>query len=160
MYGTQIKVIHKTVIYRVWNITTTGLMISYYAVAVGTVSYKISCFYFNSIFHWLDFSHISLSVFFTVISASCDTTVKVWNAHKGFCMSTLRTHRDYVQALAYAKDREQVILQNTFFTNKKNLKNPTISKKIAIFSLIGRECWIRQSHLFMGCKYVNRINSQ
>jgi len=43
-----------------------------------------------------------------VISASCDTTVKVWNAHKGFCMSTLRTHRDYVQALAYAKDREQV----------------------------------------------------
>lgn len=34
--------------------------------------------------------------------------VKVWNAHKGFCMSTLRTHRDYVQALAYAKDREQV----------------------------------------------------
>lgn len=43
-----------------------------------------------------------------VISASCDTTVKVWNAHKGFCMSTLKTHRDYVQALAYAKDREQV----------------------------------------------------
>ncbi|XP_037947170.1 WD repeat-containing protein 48 homolog isoform X2 [Teleopsis dalmanni] len=43
-----------------------------------------------------------------LISASCDTTVKVWNAQKGFCMSTLRTHRDYVQALAYAKDREQV----------------------------------------------------
>lgn len=43
-----------------------------------------------------------------MISASSDTTVKVWNAHKGFCMSTLRTHRDYVQALAYAKDREQV----------------------------------------------------
>ncbi|XP_012285093.1 WD repeat-containing protein 48 [Orussus abietinus] len=43
-----------------------------------------------------------------VISASSDTTVKVWNAHKGFCMSTLRTHRDYVKALAYAKDREQV----------------------------------------------------
>lgn len=48
--------------------------------------------------------------FITVISASCDTTVKVWNAHKGFCMSTLRTHRDYVQALAYAKDREQASL--------------------------------------------------
>uniref|UniRef100_A0A8C7XM34 WD repeat domain 48b n=1 Tax=Oryzias sinensis TaxID=183150 RepID=A0A8C7XM34_9TELE len=28
----------------------------------------------------------------TLISASSDTTVKVWNAHKGFCMSTLRTH--------------------------------------------------------------------
>lgn len=44
----------------------------------------------------------------SVISASCDTTVKVWNAQKGFCMSTLRTHRDYVQSLAYAKEKEQV----------------------------------------------------
>ncbi|WAR16938.1 WDR48-like protein [Mya arenaria] len=43
-----------------------------------------------------------------VISASSDTTVKVWNAHKGFCMSTLRTHKDYVKALAYARDKEQV----------------------------------------------------
>lgn len=45
---------------------------------------------------------------FPVISASSDTTVKVWNAHKGFCMSTLRTHKDYVKALAYAKDKELV----------------------------------------------------
>ncbi|XP_071811164.1 WD repeat-containing protein 48-like isoform X2 [Apostichopus japonicus] len=44
----------------------------------------------------------------TLISASSDTTVKVWNAHKGFCMSTLRTHKDYVKALAYAKDKEHV----------------------------------------------------
>uniref|UniRef100_A0A224XL35 WD repeat-containing protein 48 homolog n=1 Tax=Panstrongylus lignarius TaxID=156445 RepID=A0A224XL35_9HEMI len=43
-----------------------------------------------------------------LISASSDTTVKVWNAHKGFCMSTLRTHKDYVRALAYAKEIEQV----------------------------------------------------
>ena len=51
-----------------------------------------------------------------LISASSDTTVKVWNAHKGFCMSTLRTHKDYVKALAYAKDREQV---RYFFLVKK-----------------------------------------
>lgn len=44
----------------------------------------------------------------TLISASADTTVKVWNAHRGFCMSTLRTHKDYVRALAYAKHKEQV----------------------------------------------------
>ena len=44
----------------------------------------------------------------SVISASSDMTVKVWNAHKGFCMSTLRTHKDYVKVLAYAKDKEQV----------------------------------------------------
>jgi len=42
------------------------------------------------------------------ISASSDTTVKVWNAHRGFCMSTLRTHKDYVKALAYAKHTEHV----------------------------------------------------
>lgn len=34
-----------------------------------------------------------------LISASSDNTVKVWNASKGFCMSTLRTHKDYVKAL-------------------------------------------------------------
>jgi WD40 repeat protein len=49
---------------------------------------------------------------FSVISASCDTTVKVWNAQRGYCMSTLRTHRDYVQKLAYAKDREQVSISS------------------------------------------------
>ncbi|OQV16986.1 WD repeat-containing protein 48 [Hypsibius exemplaris] len=43
-----------------------------------------------------------------LISASSDTTVKVWNAQKGFCMSTLRTHKDYVKTLAYAKEKEHV----------------------------------------------------
>lgn len=51
-----------------------------------------------------------------LISASSDTTVKVWNAHKGICMSTLRTHRDYVKALAYAKDKEMVWLWNELFS--------------------------------------------
>uniref|UniRef100_A0A671Y781 WD repeat domain 48b n=1 Tax=Sparus aurata TaxID=8175 RepID=A0A671Y781_SPAAU len=40
----------------------------------------------------------------TLISASSDTTVKVWNAHKGFCMSTLRTHKDYVKAIAGSEE--------------------------------------------------------
>lgn len=44
----------------------------------------------------------------TLLSASSDTTVKVWDAYGGYCMSTLRTHKDYVKALAYAKDRELV----------------------------------------------------
>ena len=43
-----------------------------------------------------------------LFSASSDTTVKLWNAQKGMCMSTLRTHRDYVKALGYAKDKELV----------------------------------------------------
>lgn len=55
-----------------------------------------------------DISNLIFFLLLSVISASSDTTVKVWNAHKGFCMSTLRTHKDYVRALAYAKDREQV----------------------------------------------------
>lgn len=47
-------------------------------------------------------------LFQIVLSASSDTTVKVWDAYEGYCMSTLRTHKDYVKALAYAKDREHV----------------------------------------------------
>lgn len=58
-------------------------------------------------FHSAILAHSDCLVF-SVISASSDTTVKVWNAHKGFCMSTLRTHKDYVKALAYAKDKELV----------------------------------------------------
>ena len=34
--------------------------------------------------------------------------MKVWNAYRGFCMSTLRTHKDYVKCLAYAKHKEEV----------------------------------------------------
>lgn len=61
-------------------------------------------FYLTGTFYLFTSSSI-----FSLFSFSSDTTVKVWNAHKGFCMSTLRTHKDYVKALAYAKDREQVL---------------------------------------------------
>lgn len=47
-------------------------------------------------------------VTFSVMSGSNDCTVKLWNAQKGFCMSTLRTHKDYVRALAYSKEKEMV----------------------------------------------------
>lgn len=30
---------------------------------------------------------------FKVLSASSDATIKLWNAPKGTCMSTLRTHK-------------------------------------------------------------------
>ncbi|XP_060865611.1 WD repeat-containing protein 48 [Metopolophium dirhodum] len=44
-----------------------------------------------------------------LISASSDTTVKLWGLRKeNTCLSTLRTHKDYVRALAYARDKEVV----------------------------------------------------
>lgn len=43
-----------------------------------------------------------------LISVSNDTTIKVWNAHQGFCLSTLRSHKDYAKCLAHAKEREVV----------------------------------------------------
>lgn len=43
-----------------------------------------------------------------LISVSNDTTIKVWNAHQGYCLSTLRSHKDYAKCLAAAKDREIV----------------------------------------------------
>ncbi|XP_003380961.1 WD domain, G-beta repeat-containing domain protein [Trichinella spiralis] len=75
-----------------WNIIRTGLMMYCCVATEGTVSADVN----------------RLHDTYKIISASSDTTVKVWNAHKGFCMSTLRTHKDYVKALAYAKDKEQV----------------------------------------------------
>ena len=35
--------------------------------------------------------------FLSVMSASSDTTLKVWDTQRGICSSTLRTHRDYVR---------------------------------------------------------------
>lgn len=100
---------------RIWNITQIGLMILYCVVVVEIVSifYLFILFYKESQRETpnnkYSIAFSTLVIFsFSVISASSDTTVKVWNAHKGFCMSTLRTHKDYVKALAYAKDREQV----------------------------------------------------
>lgn len=43
-----------------------------------------------------------------LISVSNDTTIKVWSTHPGYCLSTLKSHKDYAKCLAYAKDREVV----------------------------------------------------
>lgn len=73
-----------------------------------------------------------------VISASNDTTVKVWNARTGFCMSTLPTHKDYVLVLAYAQHKEEVAsagLDHAIFlwdvNTLRNLtpKNNTVTSK-------------------------------
>ena len=68
-----------------------------------------------------------------IISASSDTTVKVWNAYKGFCMSTLRTHKDYVKALAYARDREQVRQMELLRPNPSNTQVASAGLDKAIF---------------------------
>ncbi|VDN23092.1 unnamed protein product [Dibothriocephalus latus] len=72
---------------------------------------------------------MNVSSFFVVISASNDTTVKVWNARTGFCMSTLPTHKDYVLALAYAQHREEVASAGLdhaiFLWDVKTLRNLT-----------------------------------
>lgn len=86
---------------------------------------------------------VHLSGHFSVISASSDTTVKVWNAHKGFCMSTLRTHKDYVKALAYAKDKElvasagldrQIFLWDVNTLTALTASNNTVTSKYIFFS--------------------------
>lgn len=43
-----------------------------------------------------------------LISVSNDTTIKVWSTHQGFCLSTLRSHKDYAKRLAYAVNRDIV----------------------------------------------------
>lgn len=107
VFGIQTRAVHTIRTYKVWNIITIGLT-TLFCVVVDEIVCKTK-YSPKYTLHWggrINIKYSKLSIL--VISASCDTTVKVWNAHKGFCMSTLRTHRDYVQALAYAKDREQV----------------------------------------------------
>ncbi|KAH6935123.1 hypothetical protein HPB50_003451 [Hyalomma asiaticum] len=55
-----------------------------------------------------------------LISASSDTTVKVWNAYKGFCMSTLRTHKvneSFTTVFSGGRDRK------IFMTDLRNPDN-------------------------------------
>ena len=53
-------------------------------------------------------SHVFLLKEPVVMSASSDTTLKMWDCQRGLCLSTLRTHKDYVKALAYAPDVDKV----------------------------------------------------
>ena len=94
-----------------------------------------------------------------IISASSDTTVKVWNAHKGFCMSTLRTHKDYVKALAYARDREQV--NGTPFGSKPELNSPAMKPlSCSPFNETGGQRWAGQGHLPLGRQHPHRPHSE
>ena len=43
------------------------------------------------------------------MSASSDTSLKVWDLSRGTCTSTLKPHKDYVQALAYSPHTETVV---------------------------------------------------
>jgi WD repeat-containing protein 48 len=45
----------------------------------------------------------------TLMSGSCDTSLKVWDLSRGICTSTLKPHKDYVQALAYSPQTEIVV---------------------------------------------------
>uniref|UniRef100_A0AC35U3C7 WD repeat-containing protein 48 homolog n=1 Tax=Rhabditophanes sp. KR3021 TaxID=114890 RepID=A0AC35U3C7_9BILA len=61
--------------------------------------------FINSLEHHCDWvNDLALCDSNYLVSASSDTTIKVWNTKQSFCMSTLRTHSDYVKSLAYAKD--------------------------------------------------------
>ena len=92
-----------------------------------------------------------------IISASSDTTVKVWNAHKGFCMSTLRTHKDYVKALAYARDREQV--NGTPYESKLE-HNTSALLSCSPFDETGGKRWSGQGHLPLGRQHPHRPHSE
>ncbi len=64
-----------------WNIIPIGWMILFLLIQENIVRK----FFFEKI--------IYLFRNFQVLSASSDATIKLWNAPKGTCMSTLRTHK-------------------------------------------------------------------
>ena len=65
----------------------------------------------------LQLSH-HLSLVAPVFSASSDATLKLWDTQSGQCTATLRTHKDYIKALAYSPEREVAVsggLENSIF---------------------------------------------
>ena len=76
------------------------------------------------------------------MSASSDTTLKMWDTQRALCLSTLRTHKDYVKALAYAPDVNKVVSGGldrqiylwdiTTLTNLTATNNTITSKCIAL----------------------------
>lgn len=90
-----------------------------------------------------------------LISVSNDTTLKIWNAHQGFCLSTLRSHKDYVKCLAVSDDRGIVasagfdrmiyvwdVQTLTMLTLSKNTVStkPLDGSKDSIYSLAMTKC--------------------
>jgi len=77
---------------------------------------------------------------FSVISASSDTTVKLWGLRKeNTCLSTLRTHKDYVRALAYARDKEVVAsagLDKTIFMWDVNMLTTLTTTNNTVTSML------------------------
>jgi WD40 repeat protein len=45
------------------------------------------------------------------MSASSDTTLKVWDTTKGSCLSTLRTHKDYVRSVSLKLTTPTLVLE-------------------------------------------------
>ena len=56
----------------------------------------------------LQLSH-HLSLVAPVFSASSDATLKLWDTQSGQCTVALRTHKDYIKALAYSPEREVAV---------------------------------------------------
>ena len=91
--------------------------------------------------------------------------MKVWDAYEGYCMSTLRTHKDYVKALAYAKDREhvasggfdkQIFLWDVNVLTQLTATNNTVISKYKVHGLIImgglKFCWDKNFFTFVGDK--------
>lgn len=78
--------------------------------ATGPYKYEADECYLQSMEHHTDWvNDITLCCNGrNLISVSNDTTIKVWSARNGFCLSTLRSHKDYVKCLAYAKEKQVV----------------------------------------------------
>ena len=74
----------------------------------------------------------------SVLSGSSDTSLKFWNLSSGICSATLRTHNDYVRALAYGEQGNVAMSagldSQVFFWDIPTLlcvsvKQPTVNSK-------------------------------
>lgn len=74
-------------------------------IIVSFTAYTITIFLTRML---LAFCDTSLSDMI-VMSASSDTSLKIWSLSRRVCTSTLKPHKDYVQCLAYSPVTENVV---------------------------------------------------
>ena len=114
--------------------------------------------FFQSSMSWAICCEFKFQIVFPVISASSDTTVKVWNAQKGFCMSTLRTHKVSLFQFSFPATLQCHPQMSNFafyvFLWIGLCKNISLRQGAGACG-IGR---LRSGHLSMGCQYTDRTH--
>ena len=79
----------------------------------------------------------------TVVSASADSLIKLWDLHTGLCTQTLSKHSDYVECLAYSAQADLLAsagLSNQVYLWRLDASYPTPTECLSLTAHSGEAC--------------------